>query len=119
MVAYSGISSGGIGIIYKMVQSVGLPEEINSRLELLKRHLPYHESDHSLNIVFNILAGGTCLDDIELLRNNESYLSALGAQCQRSWIQKNPDRSRVSGRVSLPAPKMQQDLSGNRSEKKD
>jgi hypothetical protein len=77
---YSGISCGGIGIIHQMVQSLGLPEEINSKLELLKRHLPYHESDHILNIVFNILAGGTCLEDIELLRNNEPYLNALGAQ---------------------------------------
>jgi hypothetical protein len=77
---YSGISCGGIGIILQMVQSLGLTEEINSKLNLLKRHLPYHESDHILNIVFNILAGGTCLEDIELLRNNEPYLNALGAQ---------------------------------------
>jgi len=41
--------------------------------------LPYHESDHVLNIAYNILAGGTCLEDIELLRNNEIYLDALGA----------------------------------------
>ena len=77
---YSGISCGGIGIILQMVQSLGLTEEINSKLDLLKRHLPYHESDHILNIVFNILAGGTCLEDIELLRNNEPYIDALGAQ---------------------------------------
>jgi len=77
---YSGISCGGIGIILQMVQSLGLTEEINSKLNLLKRHLPYHESDHILNIVFNILAGGTCLEDIELLRNNEPYIDALGAQ---------------------------------------
>ena len=77
---YSGISCGGIGIIHQMVQSLGLAEEINSNLDLLKRHLPYHESDHILNIVFNILAGGTCLEDIELLRNNVPYIDALGAQ---------------------------------------
>ncbi len=77
---YSGISCGGIGIILQMVQSLGLTEEINSKLDLLKRHLPCHESDHILNIVFNILAGGTCLEDIELLRNNEPYIDALGAQ---------------------------------------
>ena len=33
-----------------------------------------------LNIAYNILSGGTCLEDIELLRNNEVYLDALGAQ---------------------------------------
>jgi len=77
---YSGISCGGIGIIHQMVQKVGLPDEINSKLELLKRHLPYHESDHILNIAYNILSGGTCLEDIELRRNDEAYLNALGAQ---------------------------------------
>ena len=35
---------------------------------------------HIFNLVFNILADGTTLTDIELLRNNENYLNALGAQ---------------------------------------
>jgi len=77
---HSGISCGGIGIIHQMVQKMGLPDKINSKLELLKRHLPYHESDHILNIAYNILSGGTCLEDIELRRNDEAYLNALGAQ---------------------------------------
>jgi len=42
--------------------------------------LPYHESDHVLNIAYNIIAGGHCLEDIELLRNDESWLNALGAE---------------------------------------
>jgi hypothetical protein len=46
---------------------------------VLKVHLPYHESDHVLNIAYNVLAGGDCLQDIELLRNDEAYLDALGA----------------------------------------
>lgn len=33
-----------------------------------------------LNIAFNILAGGRCLEDLELLRKDEGYLNALGAQ---------------------------------------
>jgi len=77
---HNGISCGGIGIIHQMVQKMRLPVEINSKLELLKRHLPYHESDHILNIAYNILAGGTCLEDIDLRRNDAAYLDALGAQ---------------------------------------
>jgi len=76
----NGISCGGIGVIHQMVQKMGLPEGINSKLELLKRHLPYHESDHILNIVYNILSGGTCLEDIELRRNDAAYLHALGSE---------------------------------------
>lgn len=30
-------------------------------------------------MTYNIFAAGTCLEDIELLRNNEVYLDALGA----------------------------------------
>ncbi len=74
------LDSGGIGAIHKLAQVTGLVEEIDRRLELLKVHKPYHESDHTLNVAYNILAGGTCLEDIELRRNNEVYLDALGAQ---------------------------------------
>ena len=49
-------------------------------LQLLKIHLPYHESDHVLNIAYNLLAGGACLEHLELLRNDEGYLDALGAR---------------------------------------
>jgi hypothetical protein len=49
-------------------------------LKLLRKHLPYHESDHVLNIAYNILAGGTCLEDIELRRNDEVFMDSLGAQ---------------------------------------
>jgi hypothetical protein len=56
-----------------------LVDAIDEHLELLKVHLPYHESDHVLNIAYNVLCGGTCLDDIELRRNDEVFLDALGA----------------------------------------
>ena len=61
-------------------QERGLIDAIDERLHLLKRHLPYHESDHVLNIAYNILTGGTRLDDIELRRNDERYMNALGAE---------------------------------------
>ena len=43
-------------------------------------HLPYHESDHVLNIAYNILAGGVRLEDIELRRQDENFLNGLDAQ---------------------------------------
>jgi len=76
----SGIACGGIGVIQQMIKQLGLVDKINIRLNLLKRHIPYFESDHILNIVYNILFGGTCLEDIELRRNDEACLKALGAQ---------------------------------------
>ena len=59
---------------------IGLIEMIDRHLHLLKQHKPYHESDHVLNIAYNMLAGGTRLEHLELRRNDEVYLEALGAQ---------------------------------------
>ena len=75
-----GISSGGIGAIHALVRQVGLIEALDRRLELLKIHLPYHESDHVLALAYLPLCGGTCLQDLELLRHDEVLLDALGAR---------------------------------------
>ncbi len=71
---------GGIGAIHLLARKVGLITDIDEDLHLLKRHLPYHESDHVLNIAYNLLAGGSRLEHIEVRRNDEVYLDALGAQ---------------------------------------
>jgi hypothetical protein len=75
-----GIAAGGIGAMLLLARRTGLVADIDRRLHLLKRHLPYHESDHVLNIAFNILAGGRRLEHLELRRNDEVYLDALGAE---------------------------------------
>jgi hypothetical protein len=75
-----GLGPDGIGAMHLLARRTGLVEAIDRRLHLLKVHLPYHESDHVLNIAYNLLAGGICLEDLELWRNDEVYLDALGAQ---------------------------------------
>jgi hypothetical protein len=75
-----GIAPGGIGAIHLLARKIGLIQDIDEGLHLLKRHLPYHESDHVLNIAYNLLAGGSRLEHIEVRRNDEVYLDALGAQ---------------------------------------
>jgi hypothetical protein len=75
-----GLGAGGIGAIFLLAQKVELIQEIDRNLHLLKRHLPYHESDHVLNIAFNILAGGQRIEHLELRRNDEVDLDALGAE---------------------------------------
>ena len=64
------VNCGGIGAIHLMVNKLGLRQEIDSRLHLLKKHLPYHESDHVLNLAYNALLEGVRLEDIELRRND-------------------------------------------------
>jgi Transposase DDE domain group 1 len=75
-----GLASGGIGAMHRLAQSTGLVAALDQHVEVLKVHLPYHESDHVLGIAYNVLCGGTCLQDIEQRRQDEVYLDALGAQ---------------------------------------
>ena len=75
-----GLTSGGIGAMQLVAQSTGLVTAIDQHVQVLKVHLPYHESDHVLGIAYNVLCGGTCLQDIEQRRQDEVYLDALGAQ---------------------------------------
>jgi hypothetical protein len=74
-----GLAFGGIGAFHLLAQRIGLVEAIDRRLHLLKIYLPYHESDHVLNIAINALCNGDCLQDIELRRNDAVFLDALGA----------------------------------------
>jgi len=71
---------GGAAAVYRLAEEVGLVEAIDERVELLKIHKPYHESDHVLSIALNVMAGGTCLEDLELRRNDAAFMDALGAR---------------------------------------
>jgi hypothetical protein len=73
-----GTAYGGIGLVHQLVREVKLAEAIDARLQLFKIHLPYHESDHVLNLAYNALCGGRCLEDLELRRQDEAYLNVLG-----------------------------------------
>ena len=72
--------AGGIGAVHLLVRKLGLAEAIDRHLRVLKLYMPYHDSDHVLNIAYNLLAGGRCLEHLELLRTNAAYLDALGAR---------------------------------------
>jgi hypothetical protein len=75
-----GLAPGGIGAIHLLARKTGLIGDIDRGLHLLKRHQPYHESDHVLNIAYNLLAGGSRLEHLEVRRHDEVYLDALGAE---------------------------------------
>jgi len=63
-----------------MVVGLGLAGDLDKTLHLLKMHMPYHESDHILNLCYNVLVGGTRLEDIEILRQDTAYLNGLDAE---------------------------------------
>jgi len=75
-----GTPYGGIGLMQRLVKELGLDKAINRRLHVFKMYLPYFESDHVLNLAYNALCDGTCLEDLEQRRQDEAYLNALGAE---------------------------------------
>ncbi len=75
-----GFAHGGIGAIHALARRLGLIDAIDRRLHVLKIHQGFQESDHVLNLAYNALCEGTCLEDIELRRNDEVFLDALGAR---------------------------------------
>ena len=74
------VNCGGLAAVQQMVRQVGLDKSINRYCPIFKMHMPYTEADHVLNIAFNLFAGGTCLEHLELRRNDDAYLDLLGAQ---------------------------------------
>ncbi|HUL98461.1 MAG TPA: transposase, partial [Mycobacterium sp.] len=75
-----GLGAGGIGAMHLLARRTGLTTAIDESLRLLQVHQPYHESDHVLNIAYNLLCGGQTLEDLEQRRQDEVYLDALGAK---------------------------------------
>ena len=43
-------------------------------------HMPYPESDHVLNLAYNVLTGGTRLEDIDRHRNDVPLMNGLGTE---------------------------------------
>jgi len=74
------VGCGGMGALHTMARRLGLPAAIDGGVRLLKVHSPYLESDHVLNIAYNVATGGQALEDLDRLRMDETYMSALGAR---------------------------------------
>jgi hypothetical protein len=74
-----GTSVAGVRLGHELANRIGLAREIDAHVHVLQMHLPYHESDHVLAMAFNLLAGGTCIEDLEHRRNDEALLDILDA----------------------------------------
>jgi hypothetical protein len=113
---------GGLALFHRLAGKLGLAGAINSELRLFKFHLPYTEADHILTQAYNLLCGGTCIEDISNLQNSEAIRRMLGAQtipdptpagdflrrfyeCHIRDLQGAIDQVRVKGWKKLPRPK--------------
>ena len=78
-----GLAAGGIGAMHLVAQRSGLVEMIDKCIHVLKRHIPYHESDHVLKVAYNLLCGGTRIEHIEHRRNHRRVQAGDGHRLQR------------------------------------
>ena len=72
------LGCGGIGAVHLLARKVGLIDLIDRQVQLLKTHLPYHESDHVLNIAYNVTCGGRCREDISCSATTRHIWMPLG-----------------------------------------
>jgi hypothetical protein len=70
---------GGLALAASLVRSLGIAPDLNRELSLLASHRPFYESDHVLTHVYNLYAGGTCIEDIADLQTSEPVRRMLGA----------------------------------------
>ena len=71
------VAHGGLALIHQIALQSGLLAALNA-VQVLKLKLPYYESDHLLNIVYNFLCGGRALEHIEYRRQDPTHLNMLG-----------------------------------------
>jgi len=74
------VAWGGLGLVRQLVKRLGVAKSVDERVCVFRRHFPYHESDHVLNLVYNLISGGSTLEDLETRRRDLAYLDALGAR---------------------------------------
>lgn len=70
---------GGLALAAGLVRSLGIARDLDRELSLLSTHRPFHESDHVLTHVYNLYAGGSCIEDIADLQTSEPVRRILGA----------------------------------------
>jgi len=70
---------GGLALAAAFLKRFRVAQEIDDRVQVLKIHLPFHESDHVLAQVLNLYVGGECLEDQAALQHDEGVLRLLGA----------------------------------------
>lgn len=71
---------GGLVLPLALLRRVKAAQVIDEQVEVLKLHLPYHESDHVLSQALMLYAGGTCLEDMSMLQQDPALLKMLGAE---------------------------------------
>jgi len=96
-------SFGGLPLVMETFRALGLPQAVKRYLPLLQRPGKYREADYIESFVSLFAAGGDCVDDFELLRQDEG-LKKLGLrvpspEAVRCFLNAFHDEELLQGRL--------------------
>lgn len=70
-------AQGGLILVEELVHRLRVKEIIEETISVKKRQRGYQESDHIMALVYNLIGGGSCLDDLNLLREDEETKAVI------------------------------------------
>lgn len=76
----SGLSCGGVPVLVELARAIGLPEMIDSEVQVFKERHKYTESDHILALAAMVGGGGKCPEDLGAFRGDVPMLDALNVE---------------------------------------
>ena len=71
-------SHAGMVLIQEFVERLGIEEVIDQELKVKSRERGYQESASIMGLIYNLIAGGECLSDLNVLRGDSGTLQLLG-----------------------------------------
>lgn len=70
---------GGLVLVNEFLRRFKVARRLDAKVEVLKFHAPYHESDHILAQALNLYVGGNCIEDMSKLQGDEAVLRMFRA----------------------------------------
>jgi hypothetical protein len=70
-------AQGGLILIEELIHRLRVKELIDETVSVKKRQRGYAESDHIIALVYNLIGGGSCLDDLNSLREDEETKTVM------------------------------------------
>jgi len=71
-------SHSGLYLVNQFAQALGVREEIDRNVKVKERNSGYDESQAILSLAYSMIAGGDCIDDVDMIRNDNALLTLIG-----------------------------------------
>jgi hypothetical protein len=73
-------SRSGMVLVRDFIDRFAVADIIDAEISIKQRRRGYSESETLLGLIYNLIAGGECLDDLEVLRGDGGTLQLLGVE---------------------------------------